>query len=120
MVPPTRNTHVLGPLASAHALRLPSPASLRFVTSITRPPRPPTDCAPHPSAPGNAGTDTGRELFADVGVGVGRSDVAVGVAVELGPMVAVGSATGSGRFVSEGVTAGRGVADVDRGRIGFS
>jgi hypothetical protein len=37
------------------ARRLPLPESLRFVTSITWPPRPPTDPAALPSAPGNAG-----------------------------------------------------------------
>ena len=34
--------------------RLPSPESLRLVTSITRPPRPPRASAPNPSAVGKA------------------------------------------------------------------
>src|SRR5580693_5084604 len=54
MFPPTRNTQVLGPLASTQARSDPFPESFRFVTSITTPPRPPTDAAPPPSAPGNA------------------------------------------------------------------
>jgi hypothetical protein len=37
------------------ARKLPLPESFRFVTSITWPPRPPTDPAALPSAPGNAG-----------------------------------------------------------------
>ena len=54
MFPPTRNTQVRGPLASTQARSDPFPESLRFVTSITTPPRPPTAAAPPPSAPGNA------------------------------------------------------------------
>jgi hypothetical protein len=38
-----------------HARRLPGPVSFVFVTSMTTPPLPPTDAAPPPSAPGNAG-----------------------------------------------------------------
>src|ERR1700753_15152 len=53
--PDTRNTQVRGPDASRHARKLPLPESFRVVTSITMPPRPPTDSAPPPSAPGNAG-----------------------------------------------------------------
>ena len=55
MFPPTRNMQVLGPLASTQARSDPFPESFRFETSITTPPRPPTDAAPPPSAPGNAG-----------------------------------------------------------------
>src|ERR1700730_15330292 len=55
MFPPTRNTQVLGPLASTQARSDPFPESFRFVTSITTPPRPPTDARPPPSAPGNPG-----------------------------------------------------------------
>src|SRR4051794_13951235 len=55
IVPPIRNTTILGPLASTAALKLPTPESLRVVTSMTLPPRPPTLLAPKPSAPGNAG-----------------------------------------------------------------
>src|ERR1700742_3693234 len=53
--PDTRKTQVRGPEASRQARKLPLPVSFRFVTSITTPPRPPTDSAPPPSAPGNAG-----------------------------------------------------------------
>ena len=63
--PDTRNTQVRGPEASRQARKLPLPESFRFVTSITTPPRPPTDSAPPPSAPGNAGQpELGQ--FADV------------------------------------------------------
>ena len=41
IVPDTLKTTVLGPFASIAALKLPSPESLRFVTSYTLPPRPP-------------------------------------------------------------------------------
>src|ERR1051326_7154670 len=44
-----------GPSASQASRRLPAPESLRFVTKITLPPRPPGVFAPKPSAPGNAG-----------------------------------------------------------------
>src|SRR5689334_11625661 len=56
MRPETRNTHVRGPLASMHARKLPEPVSFRFVTRIVVPPRPPSDPAPPPCAPGNART----------------------------------------------------------------
>ena len=63
--PDTRKTQVRGPEASRQARKLPLPVSFRFVTSITTPPRPPTDSAPPPSAPGNAGQpELGQ--FADV------------------------------------------------------
>ena len=55
IVPETRKTTVRAPFASIAARRLPSPSSLRFVTSITLPPRPPVVYFPNPSAPGNAG-----------------------------------------------------------------
>src|SRR5678816_1784890 len=54
--PDTRKITVRGPSASQAARKLPSPASFRFVTKMTRPPRPPGVLAPKPSAPGNAGT----------------------------------------------------------------
>src|SRR6266540_3801830 len=56
IVPLTRNTTMRGPEASIAARRLPGPESSRLVTSITRPPRPPTASAPNPSAVGNAFT----------------------------------------------------------------
>jgi hypothetical protein len=63
--PDTRKTQVRGPEASRHARKLPLPVSFRFVTSITVPPRPPTDSAPPPSASGNDGQpELGQ--FADV------------------------------------------------------
>jgi hypothetical protein len=54
-IPATRKTQVRGPLASTQARKDPVPESFVFVTSITAPPRPPTELAPPPSAPGNAG-----------------------------------------------------------------
>src|SRR5262245_56287575 len=54
IVPPTANTQVRGPVFSMQARRLPVPASLRLVTLMTVPPRPPTALAPKPSALGNA------------------------------------------------------------------
>src|SRR5688572_27498390 len=56
IVPPTRNTQMRGPCAATQARRLPAPLSLRFVTSMTVPPRPPLLWVPNPSAPGNATT----------------------------------------------------------------
>ena len=55
MVPDTSKTTIRGPSASTAARRLPSPLSLRLVTFITRPPRPPMVYMPCPSAPGKAG-----------------------------------------------------------------
>src|SRR6266404_3110814 len=56
MVPPTRKTTVRGPLLVAQSRKLFGPLSLRFVTSQTVPPRPPTEPAPPPWAPGKAAT----------------------------------------------------------------
>src|SRR5688572_24720520 len=61
IVPPTRNTQMRGPWDSTQARRLPGPLSLRLVTSITVPPRPPKLCAPNPSAPGKATTGAAAE-----------------------------------------------------------
>src|SRR5580658_3013926 len=53
--PATRKMQVRGPLACTQARKDPVPESFVFVTSITRPPRPPTEAAPPPAAPGKAG-----------------------------------------------------------------
>lgn len=53
-MPPTRKTQVRGPEACTQARSEPVPESLRLVTSITLPPRPPVAAAPPPCAPGNA------------------------------------------------------------------
>src|ERR1700749_21134 len=53
--PATRKTQVRGPDAWTQLRSEPEPESLVVVTSITAPPRPPTDSAPPPSAPGKAG-----------------------------------------------------------------
>jgi hypothetical protein len=58
IVPDTRKITVLGPSDSIAARKLPGPLSLRFVTKITLPPRPPIEAAPNPSAPGKAGIET--------------------------------------------------------------
>ena len=42
------------------ARKLPGPLSLRLVTSITRPPRPPVANMPPPQAPGKAGMPSGN------------------------------------------------------------
>jgi len=52
--PATRNTQVRGPVAITQARSDPVPESFVFVTSMTAPPRPPTDAAPPPCAPGKA------------------------------------------------------------------
>src|SRR5690349_15546804 len=52
MVPATRKTTIRGPSASTAKRNDPGPESLKFVTSITFPPRPPTVRTPNPSAPG--------------------------------------------------------------------
>ena len=55
LVPETRKTTVRGPVRTCSASRrLPGPASFRFVTSTTAPPRPPGVSEPKPSAPGKA------------------------------------------------------------------
>jgi hypothetical protein len=54
IIPPTLKIHVLAPVAWAQSLKLPEPESLRLVTSIIRPPLPPTVEAPNPSADGKA------------------------------------------------------------------
>lgn len=54
IVPETLNTTVLGPFALTASAKLPGPEALRFVTSMTLPPRPPTVYFPYPSAVGNA------------------------------------------------------------------
>jgi hypothetical protein len=66
--PATRKTHVRGPVAMTQARSEPAPESLRLVTSITAPPRPPSEAAPPPCAPGKAASDV---LGAGVGVGTG-------------------------------------------------
>src|SRR5436190_24329732 len=53
--PDTRKITVRGPSASQAARKLPGPESFRFVTKMTRPPRPPAVLAPNPLAPGKAG-----------------------------------------------------------------
>lgn len=74
MIPATRNMTIRGPLASAAALKLPFPLSLRFVTSITRPPRPPVANMPPPQAPGKAGTPSGSlEGSAGIWPGAGKT-----------------------------------------------
>src|SRR5690606_25549278 len=55
IVPATLNTTVRDPSFSNAARRLPEPLSLRFVTAITSPPRPPDVNIPAPHAPGKAG-----------------------------------------------------------------
>ena len=55
MVPDTPNTTNRRPPDSRASRRLPAPASFRFVTVMTRPPRPPGVPHPKPSAPGKAG-----------------------------------------------------------------
>ena len=62
--PATRKTHVRGPLPITQARSDPTPKSFRFVTSITRPPRPPVEAEPPPCAPGKA-------AGVEAGVGVG-------------------------------------------------
>ena len=64
MVPPVRKTQILAAVASAHARKLPGPASCRFVTSMTLPPRPPDVVEPKPSARGKAGNATERVALA--------------------------------------------------------
>jgi hypothetical protein len=58
IVPLISNTTVLTPVASIAALSEPVPASFRFVTLMTLPPRPPLAALPNPSALGNAFTST--------------------------------------------------------------
>jgi hypothetical protein len=74
---------VRGPLASTQERSEPPPLSLRLVTSITTPPRPPTLAAPPPCAVGKAamaaGFFDGSGVGSEVGVGVG-----VGVRVRVG------------------------------------
>ena len=55
IIPATLNTTIRAPPCSQASLNEPGPLSLRFVTVITFPPRPPKLKAPPPSAPGNAG-----------------------------------------------------------------
>src|SRR5258708_3046040 len=54
-----------------HARRLPLPESFKLVTSITTPPRPPSEAAPPPCAPGKAAGDATRGGGVGSGVGVG-------------------------------------------------
>jgi hypothetical protein len=58
MMPAARTT-MRGPGASIAARKLPGPLSLRLVTAITLPPRPPVVNMPPPHAPGNAGMPSG-------------------------------------------------------------
>src|ERR1700746_1081567 len=72
--PATRKTHVRGPLAMTQARSEPAPESLRLVTSITAPPRPPNEAAPPPRAPGKAARDVrgaGVGMGSGAGVGAG-------------------------------------------------
>src|SRR5690349_6478163 len=62
MMPETRKIMVRGPLVSQAARKLPRPASLRFDTNKTLPPRPPGVFAPKPSAPGRAGRSLATAL----------------------------------------------------------
>ena len=73
-MPDTRNMQVRGPDASTHARKLPAPLSFRFVTSMTTPPRPPTDAAPPPCAPENAGQPEEPHAALELGGGVGLGD----------------------------------------------
>ena len=57
MFPETLKTMIRGPKSSTAARKLPVPLLFRFVTSMTFPPLPPTELAPKPSAPGNAGRE---------------------------------------------------------------
>ena len=77
IVPPTRKTQVRGPEAETHARRLPAPESLRLVTSMTAPPRPPTETAPPPCAPGKAGT----AALANVGANAKRPSTMRGCSI---------------------------------------
>lgn len=54
IVPATRNTQVRAPVAIMQARNEPVPESASVVTAIARPPRPPFDAAPNPSAVGKA------------------------------------------------------------------
>ena len=56
MTPATSNTMILGVSSETAALNVPTPLSLRLVTCLISPPRPPVTYLPWPSAPGNAGT----------------------------------------------------------------
>src|SRR5688500_1781111 len=63
IIPATLKTTILAPPSSQAHLKLPSPSSLRLVTTSTFPPLPPKLNLPPPSAPGNAGTsDCGRSV----------------------------------------------------------
>src|ERR1700730_1337667 len=55
MVPATRKTTARDPLRVRQSRKLFRPLSLKLVTSQTKPPRPPTEAAPPPCAPGKAG-----------------------------------------------------------------
>src|SRR5580704_11190499 len=67
--PATRKTQVRGPLPITQARSDPAPKSFRLVTSITRPPRPPSEAEPPPYAPGKA-------AGVEPGVGVDRVEEA--------------------------------------------
>src|ERR1700724_3344169 len=54
-MPATRKMQVRGPVACTQGRSEPFPLSFVFVTSMTTPPRPPTEAAPPPAAPGKAG-----------------------------------------------------------------
>jgi hypothetical protein len=83
-IPATRKTQVRGPLACTQARKEPVPESFVFVTSITAPPRPPTEAAPPPAAPGNAGQfDPLQEALEDVGGGAAAVMVRAAEAVLL-------------------------------------
>src|SRR5713226_1562172 len=71
IMPDTRKTQVRGPDASTQALKLPVPESLRFVTSMTWPPRPPIEAAPPPCAPGKAGQPDDAQATLGLGDGEG-------------------------------------------------
>src|SRR3982751_979003 len=91
MMPATRKTQVREPLCDKQLRSEPSPESLRLVTSMTWPPRPPTDEAPPPCAPGNAGiaplfagADTAMVAVADLVLSASLLAVTLSVPALLG------------------------------------
>jgi len=82
--PATRNTQVRGPEAITQARSDPVPESFVLVTSITTPPRPPTDPAPPPCAPGNDGQFEPLHVTFEDGLDEGGAGAGVGVGVGVG------------------------------------
>jgi len=76
--PATRNTQVRGPEAITQARSDPVPESFVLVTSITTPPRPPTDPAPPPCAPGNDGQFEPLHVTFEDGLDGGGAGAGVG------------------------------------------